>query len=810
MNTFTKKEIGKTIPTEPSNTINNCECKQSYATSITSDKPYKSSLFGKTPTKLGGSALLLLFVLSSTFTWGQQVGDKEQVGDFYYVITSITPNTVSISQHPSTNTTGNYGHSNIVIPATVTIKGDNYDVTKIEAYAFQHCKNLSSITIPSSVTEIGSWSFGFTEKLYEFTVPSSITTIGVFAFRHSKLKKITIPASVTIIEKEVFSFCEDLIAINVVEDNPNYCSENGILFNKDKSTLIQYPANSTPTEYKIPSTVKTIGSNAFDDCANLQTITIPNSVTEIGGGGFGEAPDMGGMKAITTLISEIETVSNCKLNWQVFGGIDKTTCTLKVPEGKVEDYKQAEQWKDFGENIKENKENEFISGALKYRITSTDPAEVEVIRNEPRPTGEVIIPEKVSYNNTEYAVTSIGEHAFSETSDITAVTIPNSVKKLKDFAFIRCHGLTSIVVPNSVTEIGYESLGHCDNLSSITLSNSLTKIPECAFSQDKKLTTITIPESVNSLGVQAFWLCSSLQSINLPKSINNIGGGAFNSCTALNLITSEIEDIKSVTMGANVFDGVDKTNCKLKVPVGTADNYKQAEQWKDFTNIVENKLEVGDQFVENGITYEITSVSPKEVKVVASNPKPTGEVNIPTAVNQGNAKSGFKVVSIDANAFANCTELTSVNIPKTIKNIGDEAFANCTNLTSVTLNANDPNKITMGNDVFKGVDKDKCKINVPKGTEEAYKNANQWQDFNNIEEKATGIDTEQIPTIKIIVSNGKITLSDVLGKQVTLYDLSGRIIYQNNAKQTKISFTAPQIGVYILQVNKYKQKILVR
>lgn len=199
-------------------------------------------------------------------------------------------------------------------------------IKEIDKNAFEHCCNLTSIHIPDSIKEIGHSVFGFCENLTSVNIPNSIIKIGSFAFHECKrLTTLTIPDSVTIIEYYAFYGCKMLssftisdsikeirgdtfkecyrmasllipasvtridesafdlcfnLTITVHSDNPVYSSENGVLFNKDKTELIRYPVKQFG-DYTIPHSVKKIGRYAFSECSRLTSITIPNSVTEI-------------------------------------------------------------------------------------------------------------------------------------------------------------------------------------------------------------------------------------------------------------------------------------------------------------------------------------------------------------------------------------------------------------------------------------------------------------------------------------------------------------------------------------------------
>jgi hypothetical protein len=155
-------------------------------------------------------------------------------------------------------------------------------VTAIGAHAFSGCANLTSVTIPNSVTEIGEFTFSECVNLTSINIPNGVIVIGLRAFSEcTNLTSITIPKSVMHIGSLAFQECENL-TIEVEENNARYCSEDGVLFNKTKDTLIRYPMNRRQGAYAIPSGATSIRFYAFSKCANLTSVTIPNSVTDIG------------------------------------------------------------------------------------------------------------------------------------------------------------------------------------------------------------------------------------------------------------------------------------------------------------------------------------------------------------------------------------------------------------------------------------------------------------------------------------------------------------------------------------------------
>ena len=223
-------------------------------------------------------------------------------GSAFYGCTSLT--NVTIPDSVTSIGGSAFGNckslTNMTIPDSVTLIGNGAflgctsltsvtipdSVTSIGEQAFSECTSLTSVTIPDSVTSIGEQAFSECTSLTSVTIPDSVTSIGEQAFSEcTSLTSVTIPDSVTSIGNGAFASCTSLTGIWVAEGNNDYSSDaSGVLFNKDKITLVQCPG--TFREYTIPDSVTSIGEQAFMGCSSLTSVTIPDSVTSIHWGAF--------------------------------------------------------------------------------------------------------------------------------------------------------------------------------------------------------------------------------------------------------------------------------------------------------------------------------------------------------------------------------------------------------------------------------------------------------------------------------------------------------------------------------------------
>ena len=295
----------------------------------------------------------------------------------------------------------------------------------------EYYDTIKSVVIEAGVTHIGDYAFYGCSSLASVTIPDRVTSIGECAFYGcSSLTSVTIPNSVTTIGGSAFSSCSSLTSINVDNNNEYYSSSVGVLFDKNQTILICYPAGKTESIYTVPNSVTSIGEYAFCGCSSLESVTIPDSVTSIGSSAF---------EGCSSLASVTIPDSVTGIGEGAFDGCS-SLASVTIPDSVT----------SIGSSV--------FSGCSS--LTS------------------VTIPD---------SVTSIGHYAFYNCSSLASVTIPDSVTSIEEGVFYNCSSLASVTIPNSVTSIGGYAFYGCSSLASVTIPNSVTSIGGGAFYECSKL-----------------------------------------------------------------------------------------------------------------------------------------------------------------------------------------------------------------------------------------------------------------------------------------------------------------------------------
>ena len=312
-------------------------------------------------------------------------------------------------------------------------------------------------------------------------------------------------------------------------------------------------------------------------------------------------------------------------------------------------------------------------------------------------SGNVVIPDTVSYNGVIYNVTELKNTSsvygtFYGCSDLSSITIPNSCTIIGDWAFTNCSGLTSVTIPNTVTTIGIYAFSGCINLTSVVIPNSVTTIGNYAFHSCSGLTSVTIPDSVTTISNYAFYNCSNLESVDIPNSVITIGDHAFNGCSNLDSINipnsvttistwafASCKGLTSVTIPNSVtFIGSWAfSNCTGLTSITIPNSVTTIENgaFNIVKNVVYNGTATGSPWgalTVNGY-IEGDFIYADSTKTIL-----TTYIGTDTHVTIPNT-----VTTIGSWAFSNCSYLAFVTIPDMVTTIGDYAFYSCGNLESI-------------------------------------------------------------------------------------------------------------------------------
>lgn len=414
-----------------------------------------------------------------------------------------------------------------------------YGVKSIGTSAFENCSSLANITIAESVTNIGKYAFyktaywnnknnwteygktdshsSYFDVLYidkylisawsnitsvdsivikegtvcicddafscagrdtkTLVIPNTVRNIGEAAFyRCRNVESVIIPSSVETIGAGAFAACESLLKIIVDENNANYSSDSdGVLFNKNKTELIQFPGKSEKTVYTIPETVTKIGITAFAGC-NIVNVIIPDSVKKMGKGAFSEC-------------YYLENVS-------------------------------------IGSSISIIPEMAFSNSSL-HDIKIPD----SVIRIDEKAFTDCFFLENIVLGNS---IRKIGDHAFEGTA-IKSITLPDSVTEIGQYAFCGCSSIESINIGKGLTYIGFLTFAQC-SLKKIVIPSNVIFISDLAFYYSVSLNEIELTDGLEAIGAKAF-AGTAIENITIPGTVTYISDGAFADCETLKSIT---------------------------------------------------------------------------------------------------------------------------------------------------------------------------------------------------------------------------------------------------------------------------------
>lgn len=392
-------------------------------------------------------------------------------------------------------------------------------VTSIGNYAFMYCSGLTNVTIPDSVTSIGFRAFDGCYELTDLTIPDHVTSIGDYAFDCCfSLTSITIPASVTSIGESAFEHCSNLAGFIVDSGNANYSSENGVLFNKGKTTLIACPCGLS-NNYVIPASVTSIDPFAFKGC-RLTSLEIPTSVSTIDYGAFEDTlldhVDYGGTIAQAKAINISLSNENLKASvWHCTDGDWSAIIPLAL-DVPVQVTVGAGETVYFYYSVKESGTYHFSSSGdfdtigslydswiaedmrMAFDDNSGEGQNFDVVRNLGETGMRIYYGAEFSSGSTAGTFTvilTLEDPTVWSLSDDGVLTITGNGPMHK-FGWVdapwysRRDEITSLVVSEGITTIGEASFNNCHNLTRVYLPDSLTFIEYGAFFSCSSLTDV--------------------------------------------------------------------------------------------------------------------------------------------------------------------------------------------------------------------------------------------------------------------------------------------------------------------------------
>ena len=727
--------------------------------------------------------------------------------------------------------------TSIILPSNATSLGD---------MAFTFCTSLTSISISSSVTKIGLIAFvgcsatinvnpanpNYSSvdgvlfdkakttliqfplyKTGNYDVPSTVNSINMYGFCFcDKLTSVNIPTSVNSIGLFAFTSCSAII--NVDTNNPNYTSLDGVLFNKSMSKLIQ-SGTSKSGSYSIPSSVDSIGDNAFYNCNLMTAVSIPSSVVSIADYAF---YNCSGLTSITVNSLPI-SLANKK---DVFFNQNVNTCILNVPFGTKSLYQSASGWSSFTHIIENIHGLILVTNSLILSSVAGSNNTVKISTNDPwtavsNQSWLQVSPQSGSGNNTitvtaeanstsdnrtakvtvsvegiQPQILTIIQTGLPKTINITAGGLSasltaaelNSILNLKITGTIDARDFKTM--RDQMPKLSYldiseaiiaEYNGNAGTYSWIT-AYPANRIPDYAFRVDsgsKQLTlaAIKLPSTITAIGDYAFFSCQALTEIVIPNSVTSIGKGGFSSCyNLINVVLpNQLTSIESQVFSDCGFSSITIPNTVKTIAsygFGFCNKLKSLVIPNSVTNI-ENAAFMGCSaltdliigssvtFIDSHVFYSCTNLASV---VIPNSVTRLGDFAFSSCSNLKTIQLSDSLATIGNYCFYLCNNLTEIAIPNSVKSIGEYVFNSCKGLKSVTVNSDIPVDLSSSNSVFTGVDMTTCILNVPFGAKSAYAVDYQWKDFVNIRSNIHGftLSTNSLNLLSAAESNASVSI----------------------------------------------------
>lgn len=570
-------------------------------------------------------------------------------------------------------------------------------VTRIESYAFSDCNDLVKIELPFLVKEKTAFqNYTINPKSILGTSASAVREVVVTGghavpdeafYGFTSLTSVTLPETIKSIGKNAFRGCNGLTEFTL----PNGLTAigEGIFYGCGFESVI------------IPDGITSVSANAYANCKSLTSLTVGEGVTAVGDGAFAGCDNLQTVNWNAT---------NCNTAGSNTNGIFKDCPSLTTV--------------NFGARV------EKIPPYMLYGCGSVTALLLE---------------------NT--AVTGVGNYAFYGCSGVTEITLPEGLKSIGDYAFRSCSIVTELTLPDGLESMGVYAFYGCTRLKSIRIPNGVTRLKEYAFGLCTSLESVTFTDSLSQIDQNALASCTALTGVTIPAGLQIIAGKAFYNCANLKTVYWNATDCEKADSDNNaVFEGCAKLDT---VVIGEGVTTLPDYAFAGLAALTEITLPQGLTTIKAGVFkgtglqraelpesvtrigaeafYGCTALAsvniPDGVKAVLGSAfygcialsevtVPSGITDMGTSVFYGCTGlqsvtlysdagasmfencTGLKnldltdITAIKARAFAGCTSLVSVTIPKRVNYIYDGAFAGCTALK--TVNWNSRNCLTAG------------------------------------------------------------------------------------------------------------------
>lgn len=529
--------------------------------------------------------------------------------------------------------------------SAATVMGFTYEIEGGEAVIKKYDGIAKNLTIPDQlggcdVTKIENNAFDSNTSIVTMTIGKGIKEIGSTAFW----------------------YCANVEEFIVNKENPTFSSVQGVMMNKQGTTLLHYPAGKK-SEYNIPSLVQSIAASAFFRCEELTRITIPKSVTDISEEAIFKCTKLRQIIADPNnshYSSKEGVLYDKRFEKVIFCPTDGQGKYL-MPDtvNKIGKYAFFANY-NLNSIAVDAKNKSFSSrdGVL-YSKDNTVLVQCPIGRQ-----GRFIVAK-----NT----TKIDPSAFAYCFNLSEIVLPEGLIGIGEFAFGACQALQKINLPKSITEIGKEAFMYCYKLSAISVPDRVKAIQESTFYQCQSLATVNLGKGITAIGRYAFGECSSLKTLKLSPQIEEIGVAAFSKCVALKDIEFP-KNVKEIGEAAFQFcDGLTRVT------------------WP--TNVTE---------IEKGMFFQCKNLA--QVKI-SNQVTDIGDYAFSSCKKLTEFNWSKNLKSIGFAAFELC-KITSVQLPDTLTSIDDYAFFSCNQLNQIFI---PKNVSTIGNGAF---DADIARIDV--------------------------------------------------------------------------------------------------